>query len=286
MYLANISMKKTVLSITLGLLVSPAAFAADYTTAIGFEAETTADYATAVGAGSVASHANSVALGSGSVTSTVNEVSVGGQVVDGVTTKRVISNVAVGSRSSDAATVGQVNAVSASISAGDSSTLVSANAHADSGDSDTLNSAKAYADAGDANAVSTAKAYADSGDSNTLTSAKSYADTGDSNTLNSANGYTDGEISAMRDVMNTQFSNMNSKFSAAIAAVAAQPILPAVSEGEIGMGMGIGSFAGHQALSIAVVKGLSDVTAAYMGVSLSGTDPVVRAGFTTKFINK
>ena len=76
------------------------------TTAVGQGSEATAKGATAIGQGAKATAENSVAIGTGSTATEANTVSVGSQG-----NERRITNVAPGVNPTDAANVGQVNAV-------------------------------------------------------------------------------------------------------------------------------------------------------------------------------
>ena len=79
---------------------------AENTTAVGQGSEATAKGATAIGQGAKATAENAVAIGTGSVAAEANTVSIGSQG-----NERRITNVAAGVNPTDAANVGQVNAV-------------------------------------------------------------------------------------------------------------------------------------------------------------------------------
>lgn len=129
---------------------------------------------------------------------------------------------------------------------GDAATLASANKHADDGDAATLATSKAYADTGDARTLSSAQAYSDIGDAQTYGRATSYADAGDARTLQSANAHADAGDARL----NNKIKDLDSRLSAGIAAVAAQPMLPAIAPGQKALAVGTGHYNGKNAIGI------------------------------------
>jgi|GEM_PF-1157471 len=182
--------------------------------AMGYNARALNDFSVAIGAGSVADANNTVSFGTAANQRRLTNIADGVNASDAATVRQVqavtaqaVAQANAYADAGDAATLmaANQNAYSYAVSAlngaidyadqGDARTLADANAYSDAGDAATLTAANTYADAGDAATLAAANTYADEGDVRTLASANTYADAGDVRTLASANAYADaGDI--------------------------------------------------------------------------------------------
>ena len=161
---------------------------------------------------------------------------------------------------------------------GDAATLASANTHADKGDAATLATSKDYSDAGDARTLSSAQAYSDLGNAQTYSRATSYADVGDARTLQAANDHADAGDARL----NSKIKNLEGKLSSGIAALAAQPSLPAIGLGQKAVAVGTGHYNGKNAVGIVFGYAPRPNLTYGVGVSMATDDstPVFRTSVT------
>ncbi len=254
-------------SSTKSVAIGSNSYASNSALALGDSSNAVGLGSVAIGAGSTAFDDYSVSFGSSSQT-------------------RRLMNIADGSAPTDAATFGQLQASAAAMTTvtnGMSATLASygtrigsletafANlsiptppaptppvptppttapgadtGYVDAGDASTLAAANANAAAGDAQTLSTANSNAVIGDKKTLQNANWYSDAGDARTLASANAYSDaGDARLSRKI-----DDLDSQLSAGIAAVAAQPPLPAMAPGQKAIAFGTGHYNGKNAIGL------------------------------------
>lgn len=209
--------------------------------------------ATAIGQDSIAYGNHSVALGSGSVADEDYTVSLGSSTV-----KRRLLNLADGVGDYDAVNVRQMRAVTDAMATqisgldfrvtalenaapgGGPVDLTPAYQYTDNSSAQTLNSANAYTDISSAQTLSSANAYTDNSSAQTLSSANSYTDAAVAGVARESRAYTDQEIAKSEEFL-----------SAGIAAVAAQPNLPALAAGQKAVAVGTGHYNGANAVGVA-----------------------------------
>jgi adhesin YadB/C len=291
-------------------------FADGSSVALGYGASSTGNKSISLGYNSSATGNRSVAIGDGALADEDMSVSFGTS-----TQRRRLTNIADGINSNDAATYGQLQAsvaamttvtsgMSATIASygtrigsletafaslpapapvtgadtsyvndGDANTLASAKASAATGDAQTLASANTHADKGDAKTLAEANADAVIGDKKTLQNANWYSSKGDAQTLAAANAYSD--IGDAR--LNRKIDDLDSQLSGGIAAVAAQPSLPAMAPGQKALAFGTGHYNGHNAIGIVAGYNPGRNLTYGMGISAATEDstPVFRT-FVTK----
>lgn len=224
----------------------------------------------AIGQDSISYGNHSVALGSGSVADEDYTVSLGSATV-----KRRMLNLADGVGDYDAVNVRQMRAVTDAMATqisgldfrvtalenaapgggGGPVDLTPAYQYTDNSSAQTLNSANAYTDASSAQTLNQANSYSDAGDAATLSSANSYTDIRSAQTLSSANSYTDAAVAGVaresRAYTDHEIAKSEEFLSAGIAAVAAQPALPALAAGQKAVAVGTGHFNGADAVGVA-----------------------------------
>ena len=224
--------------------------------------------ATAIGQDSIAYGNHSVALGSGSVADEDYTVSLGS-----ASTKRRLLNMADGVGDYDGVNVRQMRAITdamaTQISGLDFRVTALENAPPPSGGGSTdLTPAYQYTDASSAQTLSSANSYTDVSSAQTLNQANAYTDVSSAQTLNSANAYTDAAVAGVardsRAYTDHEIAKSEEFLSAGIAAVAAQPSLPALAAGQKAVAVGTGHFNGADAV------GVSFGFAPSNGVVLSG----------------
>ncbi len=209
----------------------------------------------AIGQDSISYGNHSVALGSGSVADEDYTVSLGSATV-----KRRMLNLADGVGDYDAVNVRQMRAVTDAMATqisgldfrvtalenavpgggGGPVDLTPAYQYTDNSSAQTLSSANSYTDASSAQTLSSANAYTDISSAQTLSSANSYTDAAVAGVAREARAYTDHEIAKSEEFL-----------SAGIAAVAAQPNLPALAAGQKAVAVGTGHFNGADAVGVA-----------------------------------
>lgn len=148
-----------------------------------------------------------------------------------------------------------LNSANAYTDASSAQTLNSANAYTDISSAQTLSSANAYTDNSSAQTLSQANSYTDASSAQTLSSANAYTDISSAQTLSSANSYTDAAVAGVaresRTYTDHEIAKSEEFLSAGIAAVAAQPNLPALAAGQKAVAVGTGHFNGADAVGVA-----------------------------------
>lgn len=237
----------------------------------------------AIGQDSIAYGNHSVALGSGSIADEDYTVSLGS-----ASTKRRLLNLADGVGDYDGVNVRQMRAITDAMatqisgldfrvtalenapppSGGGATDLTPAYQYTDASSAQTLNQANSYTDASSAQTLSSANSYTDASSAQTLNQANAYTDVSSAQTLNSANAYTDAAVAGVardsRAYTDHEIAKSEEFLSAGIAAVAAQPNLPALAAGQKAVAVGTGHFNGENAV------GVSFGFAPRAGVVLSG----------------
>lgn len=218
--------------------------------AYGDSANATGLNSAAFGLGASAIGIGSAAIGSGSVATGDYEVSFGNS-----SQTRRLTNLSGGIASTDAATYGQLQDTATSMqSITDSMSVTLSNFGSRIGTLESTVSGmpasggvdSSYADAGDARTLSSAQTYSDIGDAQTYGRATSYADAGDARTLQAANDHADAGDARL----NNKIRDLDSRLSAGIAAVAAQPMLPSIAPGQKALAVGTGHYNGKNAIGI------------------------------------
>ena len=226
--------------------------------------------ATAIGQDSIAYGDHSVALGSGSVADEDYTVSLGSSTI-----KRRLLNVADGVGDYDAVNVRQMRTITDAMatqisgldfrvtalenapppSGGGAADLTPAYQYTDASSSQTLTDANSYTDASSAQTLNQANTYTDASSAQTLNSANAYTDVSSAQTLSSANTYTDAAVAGVaresRAYTDHEIAKSEEFLSAGIAAVAAQPNLPALAAGQKAVAVGTGHFNGADAVGVA-----------------------------------
>jgi autotransporter adhesin len=211
---------------------------------------------TAIGSGAISYGNHSVAIGSNSVASDDYTVSFGN-----TTTRRRLTNVADAVGNYDAVNYGQMRAITDAMSTqitnldGRITVLESAAPGGGGGGAVDLTPAYQYTDASSSQTLNSANAYTDASSAQTLNSANSYTDASSAQTLNSANAYTDAAVAGVVGEANAytdrEIAKSEKFLSAGIAAVAAQPSMPALSVGQKTVAVGTGHFNGANAVGVA-----------------------------------
>lgn len=234
--------------------------------AIGSRSASTGDFSMALGESAVASGFSSVAIGSGSVASDDFTVSFGA----GFSTRR-LTNISAGVDPNDAVTVSQMYAITDAMAVdiadldgritvlesagGGAADLTPAYEYTDASSAQTLNQANTYTDASSVQTLSSANSYTDASSAQTLNSANAYTDISSAQTLSSANSYTDAAVAGVaresRAYTDQEIAKSEEFLSAGIAAVAAQPNLPALAAGQKAVAVGTGHFNGADAVGVA-----------------------------------
>ncbi len=209
--------------------------------ALGANSMSFADYAVAVGADSVADEEYTVSFGSSAI-------------------KRRLLNVADGVGDYDAVNVRQMRAVTDAMATQISGldfrvTALENAAPGGGGGPADLTPAYQYTDNSSAQTLNSANAYTDASSAQTLSSANAYTDISSAQTLNSANAYTDAAVAGVaresRAYTDQEIAKSEEFLSAGIAAVAAQPNLPALAAGQKAVAVGTGHYNGANAVGVA-----------------------------------
>lgn len=195
-------------------------------TALGAYSSVLSDYSTALGAGSTATGYSSVALGAGTVASEDYTVAVGGRRVTG------LSNAV---NYSDAVTLGQMQAITDAMAI----------------DISNLDQRITVLEGGTSGGGT-------GGTGGGSTVDQSYVDNSSATTLNSANSYTDARydqavkeaVQESKAYTDREIAKTEKFLSAGIAAVAAQPMLPSMQEGQKAVAVGTGHYNGANAVGI------------------------------------
>lgn len=203
--------------------------------ALGSYSSATNDYAVAIGSNARATGYSSVALGAGTVAFEDNTVAVGGRRVTGLSDAVNFS---------DAVTLGQMSAITDAMSVQISNldfrvTALEGAAPGGGGGATDLTPAYNYTDASSAQTLNSANSYTDASSAQTLSTANNYTDRAVAGAVAESKAYTDREIAKSEKFL-----------SAGIAAVAAQPTLPAMTVGQKAVAVGTGHFNGANAVGV------------------------------------